>query len=437
MYNKFIEIEELNTFKNQTQWQDWIISNYSIIGFKKRDVIVKAIALLLSKYYYLDAISFKLPKIEIEEVITSTSNYISDSNRYATRIYNAIDTIKKSKYCKPEGGGSNRKDTFLQFKLNYLNLSKTSFTLLPEALFTFFLFDRKYESAFSLYNGDHRLSSLRSTNSEKPPIGRICNPEISLQEVILSDNNKKEIFNFINSIKNRDKLLLWGVNYLPKLLLAGTIGSGKSITAEAIAKELGYRLYRVSSEDIVGEFLGQTAKNIVKAFDFAYRNRDNLIMFIDEIEGLIGMRLNTSAASKEMGRAVNTFLTLIEEMSELLLISASNHSHLIDKSALSRFTKKIWYDLPDKRMIKKIFQIHLKKIPRSKDLNLDLLLQDATELELSGRDIRNLVVELCQEMLSLNKDDLDNNTLFTCYKRMKDNNDFQEKSREYSTYLRE
>ncbi len=432
MYNKFIEIDELKSFENQTQWQDWVVS-HDIIALKKRDVILKSIALLLSKYYYLDAISFELPKIEIEEVIKATSTSISDSNRYATRIYNAINTIKKSKFCMPEG--STRKNTFLQFKLNYLNLSKTSFTLLPEALFTFFRFDRKYESSFSLYQ--IKKYNSYTYNSEKPLIGRICNPEITLQEVILSDNNKKEIFNFINSIKNRDKLLLWGVNYLPKLLLAGTIGSGKSITAEAIAKELGYRLYRVSSEDIVGEFLGQTAKNIVKAFDFAYRNRDNLIMFIDEIEGLIGMRLNTSAASKEMGRAVNTFLTLIEEMSELLLISASNHSHLIDKSALSRFTKKIWYDLPDKRMIKKIFQIHLKKIPRSKDLNLDLLLQDATELELSGRDIRNLVVELCQEMLSLNKDDLDNNTLFTCYKRMKDNNDFQEKSREYSTYLRE
>jgi len=433
--NKFIDIPELEHCDYPKDWENWLVNRNEKPNFTKRDVIVKALAILLREYYNKNKITFKLPSVTITNVLKAGIEY-SMTNSYATRIYNSIAAMKKSKYTRPNGT-SKTENKFLEYKINYLDLSESKFQLLPEALFVFFNLDRSYETEFREYNQVYLREQRYTSYNSTPSVGRIIEPKVKLKDVILPIKTKQEIMGFVKSIKNRDKLLLWGVKYLPKLLLAGTIGTGKSISAEAIANELDFKLYRIGSEDIVGSYLGETAKNIGIAFKFASQHRDEVILFIDEIEGLIGTRSTTESTSREMNRAVNTFLSLMEEESEVLIISASNHAHLIDKAALSRFTKKIWFDLPTQDMLLKIFKIHVKQLPLNGGIKLSQTIAEAFDLKMSGRDIRNLVVEICQEMLSLDKEKLTDQILLTCFKRIRDRSDFQERSKEYSKELLE
>jgi len=433
--NEYIDIPELSSCDYPKNWEDWLVNRSEKPNFTKRDVIVKALAILLREYYNKNKITFKLPSVTITNVLKAGTEY-STTNSYATRIYNSIAAIKKSKYTRPNGSSNSKtEDKFLEYKINYLDLSETKVQLLPEALFVFFNLDRAYETEFGEYNRAYLREHSYRDYRDTPKVGRIIEPKIKLKDVILPRETKQEIIGFVKSIKNRDKLLLWGVKYLPKLLLAGTIGTGKSITAEAIANELDFNIYRIGSEDIVGSYLGETAKNIGIAFKFASQHKDEVILFIDEIEGLIGTRSTRESTSREMNRAVNTFLSLMEEESEVLIISASNHAHLIDKAALSRFTKKIWFDLPTRNMLLKIFKIHIKELPVNGGIKLSETIAEAFDLKMSGRDIRNLVVEICQDMLSLDKDKLTDQILLTCFKRIRERSDFQERSKEYSKEL--
>jgi SpoVK/Ycf46/Vps4 family AAA+-type ATPase len=217
-------------------------------------------------------------------------------------------------------------------------------------------------------------------------------------------------------------------------LIGGIVGTGKSRTAEAIAHELDLKLYRISAENVIDKWVGSTAQNIEKAFRYAKHNRDRVIFFIDEIEGLVGKRDFSTGGSREVARAVNTFLTLMEETEDLIILGATNHVHELDQAVISRFTKIIWYDLPTKEMLYEIIKIHFKDLPLSEDVDLQKVANDCFELNYSGRDIRNLTVEIAQEMLTFDKDILTNEILDLCLNRLRER-DYRERSLEYAKVL--
>lgn len=431
---KDYEYDPLNSLINLTDWGNYLHEQFKET-FPKKNVVCKVIAYLLKEYYQKRSISLYMPTVTLDHLLNSSGK---DNTKIGVRMFNAIQVFKESKLINRSG--TKRDDAYVEFEMSYSDLGQSKFTLKPKACVDFLNLPGQFlelcagSKEESEYGTDRWGYKYRKDYSN-PDIGRVINPKVKLEDCILSKKNLTEIKGFIKTIKNREKLLIWGIEYAPKLLLAGTIGTGKSRTAEAIANELGMYLYRVSNEDVVASYLGETAKNIAKAFNHAKTFRNKLILFIDEIEGVIGKRMADSGASREVSRAVNTFLTLMEESKQLIIMGATNHFHQVDLAAQSRFTKTIWYELPDKEMLFQIFRIHLKNIPLDPRLELDKMIEKCIKLEYSGRDIRNLIVEITQEMLLYDKDQLTNKTIEKCMDRIQER-DFKEKSKQYEKYLK-
>lgn len=416
-------------------WKEYLMNNYPDT-FKVDDWITKSIAYLLLDFCDKDTLTMQMPSITLNKFIDRMS--VDDPTKITLKLFEIITQLKDSRIVSRSGRKESSK-SFMNVEMNYLNLTETRISLLPSALKEILELPDEFRVIAEDYQ-DYRNTPIEERRLEgmgipKPSIGRIIEPSNNLDDCILSPSVKTEIEGFINSIERREKLLIWGVDYVPKLLLAGVIGTGKTITAQAIAAKLGMLLYRVSGEDVVASYLGETAKNVLQAFDFAAKYKSRLILFFDEMDSIVSKRGFDSSASKELARSVNTFIALMEERNELI-IGATNHAHEIDASCLSRFTKLIFYELPDIAMMERLLEIHLKKIPVDIDISIKEIAPRLVEHNFSGRDVRNLVVEIVQELLVANADVLKKETLERCLERtMNRTEKFLKASKEYKQLL--
>ena len=173
------------------------------------------------------------------------------------------------------------------------------------------------------------------------------------------------------------------------VLLYGPPGTGKTMIAKAIAKEVGATFYAVKGSDIVSKWVGESEQNINALFDSA-REHDLSIIFIDEIDSLLGKR----GVDTHNDKRVNEFLQQIDgfssDSSKLLLLGATNRPWDIDSAAMrsGRFSEKIYVPLPDKNARKFLFEKYLKGLPLSSDCNIDTFVEMSEGL--SGADINEV-----------------------------------------------
>src|SRR5690554_1242125 len=107
-------------------------------------------------------------------------------------------------------------------------------------------------------------------------------PEVSLDELLLEDNKKEQLINFIKEHKHAAYLINLGLPVSNILLLHGHTGCGKTFTARILASELNKRLLIANLSTIVSSKLGDTAKNIAMLFRKA-ANTD-AVLFLDELD---------------------------------------------------------------------------------------------------------------------------------------------------------
>src|SRR5699024_7533687 len=116
--------------------------------------------------------------------------------------------------------------------------------------------------------------------------------------------------------------------------------------------ELNRPMYVVNVGAIVSSKLGETSKNLSRLFQKAARNE--CILFFDEFDTLGKLR-DYSQDHAEMKRVVNTFLQLFDYLPQhVVLIAATNHSHMIDSALIRRFDTKLKLDLPNQSQIKQL-----------------------------------------------------------------------------------
>lgn len=217
---------------------------------------------------------------------------------------------------------------------------------------------------------------------------------ILLDHIILSNTNKKKIINIMAEFQNKDLLLTYKLYPKNKLLFCGPPGCGKTITAEALANELQIPLLYTRFDSIVSSFLGETASNLRKVFDFS-RNGE-WILFFDEFDAIAKSREDINEHS-ELKRVVNSFLQLMDDFNkDTIIIAATNYETLIDKALWRRFDEVIFFDKPNKSQIKEIIKLNLKSYNYSKvDINkyIDKL------IGLSYSDIERICVESIKSMI--------------------------------------
>jgi SpoVK/Ycf46/Vps4 family AAA+-type ATPase len=142
-----------------------------------------------------------------------------------------------------------------------------------------------------------------------------------------------------------------------KLLLLGPPGSGKTMTAAALAGELRVPLFTVVFDSLISKLMGETASKLRLVFDAMASTRG--VYFFDEFDA-IGARRSERNDVGEIRRVLNSFLQFLEnDDSEGLIIAATNHPELLDPALFRRFDDVISYNLPDEVIAARILKMRL------------------------------------------------------------------------------
>jgi SpoVK/Ycf46/Vps4 family AAA+-type ATPase len=199
------------------------------------------------------------------------------------------------------------------------------------------------------------------------PLLEIKENYFNLDDVILFDNLKKKIEYTIEEFKSREILATYGLRPKQKLLFCGPPGTGKTLTSYVISSVLGFPLIYVRFDSIVSSFLGETATNLRKIFDFI--EEGEWVVLFDEFD-IIGKKRDDPYEHGEIKRVVNNFMQMLDNYKgKSLLISATNHQHLLDTAIWRRFDDILFFDIPDSNLRGQLFNKYLRVLKKSSDLN--------------------------------------------------------------------
>lgn len=167
-----------------------------------------------------------------------------------------------------------------------------------------------------------------------------------LEKLVTSNEVNEKINRIIKEYVKRDELHKYGLTNRRKLMLYGEPGTGKTMTAGVLAKELNLPFFVVRTEKVVTKFMGETGLKLSKVFDFIAEVP--AVYLFDEFDA-IGAQRGMDNEVGEQRRILNTYLQLLErDTSESFIIAATNSVESIDKAMFRRFDDVIEYTLPDK-----------------------------------------------------------------------------------------
>ena len=183
-----------------------------------------------------------------------------------------------------------------------------------------------------------------------------------------------------------------------RLLLVGPPGSGKTMTATALAGELQLPLFTIVLEALMSKFLGETASKLKLVFDAMAVTRG--LYFFDEFDA-IGARRSEVNDVGEMRRVLNSFLQFVDaDVSDSIVIAATNHPELLDPALFRRFDDVIAYALPDQTLGERILRARLRPFKKRK---LDFAEAAALGTGLSQADLARAADDAAKRAILANR----------------------------------
>ncbi|MDC7789542.1 ATP-binding protein [Rhodoplanes sp. TEM] len=174
-------------------------------------------------------------------------------------------------------------------------------------------------------------------------------PPTKLSDMVLSEGTRRKLERVIREHKAVRIIRSRGLSPRRKLLLIGTPGTGKTLTAAALAGDLGLPLFVVRLDALITKFMGETAAKLRLIFEALSQTRG--VYLFDEFDS-IGSARGLGNDVGEVRRIVNSFLQMVEQDdSDSLVVAATNHAEILDRALFRRFDDVIEYDLPDKARI--------------------------------------------------------------------------------------
>lgn len=186
-------------------------------------------------------------------------------------------------------------------------------------------------------------------------------PRYILKDVVLDDSLRKRLDELVHQQAKRDWLREHGKVPSRRVLFVGPPGSGKTMTAEALAGELRLPLSVIRLEALITRYMGETAAKLRLVFDETAKRRG--VYLFDEFDA-VGGRRNATNDVAEMRRVLNSFLQYMEEENgtDSLIVGATNHPELLDVALLRRFDLVLTFDMPSDEEIKRILTIGLRPL---------------------------------------------------------------------------
>lgn len=185
--------------------------------------------------------------------------------------------------------------------------------------------------------------------------------KLSLDDVILSASLRKRLEDLVRQQQRRDWLREHGKTPNRRVLFVGPPGSGKTMTAEALAGELKLPLYVIRLEALITRYMGETAAKLRLVFDETLKRRG--IYLFDEFDALGARRTATNDVA-EMRRVLNSFLQLMEQpnATDSLLLGATNHPELLDRALLRRFDAILEFTAPSDDQVQTLISNNIRPL---------------------------------------------------------------------------
>ncbi|HIH71585.1 MAG TPA: AAA family ATPase, partial [Methanothermobacter thermautotrophicus] len=169
-------------------------------------------------------------------------------------------------------------------------------------------------------------------------------------------------------------------------------GTGKTMLAKSLANELKVPLYLIKATSLIGEHVGDGARQIHELYELASKTAPSVI-FIDEMDA-IGLDRRYQSLRGDVSEVVNALLTEMDGINQnwgVVTIGATNNPELLDKAIRSRFEEEIEFKLPDDEERKLMLEKYIETMPLKVDFPVDKLVKLTREM--SGRDIKDRVLK--------------------------------------------
>jgi SpoVK/Ycf46/Vps4 family AAA+-type ATPase len=214
-------------------------------------------------------------------------------------------------------------------------------------------------------------------------------------DIILPDDQVEILRELVSTVRQRSKVLEeWGLGKklassgAVTVLFAGPPGTGKTMSAEVIAKDLGLDLYKIDLSSLVSKYIGETEKNLERIFTEAQSS--NAILFFDEADAIFGKRSGVKDAHDRYANLEISYLLQRMETYDGVTILATNLRSNLDEAFLRRLQFAIDIPFPDEKHRLQIWEtLFPTSIPRASNVDLVDL---AKRFRLAGGNIRNILV---------------------------------------------
>lgn len=220
--------------------------------------------------------------------------------------------------------------------------------------------------------------------------------KITLNEVAGLKEEKEELEEIVEFLKEPGKFTKVGARIPKGVLLEGAPGTGKTLLAKAIAGEANVPFFSISGSDFVEMFVGVGASRVRDMFAEAKRHAP-CIIFIDEIDAVARRRgTGMGGGHDEREQTLNQLLVEMDGFGVnegIIVMAATNRVDILDPAILrpGRFDRKITVASPDVRGREDILKVHAKNKPLGDDVNLEQIAQ--TTAGFTGADLENLLNE--------------------------------------------
>lgn len=185
----------------------------------------------------------------------------------------------------------------------------------------------------------------------------VAYPSTRLPDMALDDVVRLRVEQVLLEQRQRDRIQEHGLAPLRKLLLIGSPGTGKTMTAAALGGELGLPLFTIQLDGLITKYLGETAAKLRLIFDAIQKTR--AVYLFDEFDAFGAER----AARNEVGeirRVLSSFLQFLElDASDSVVVAATNHPSLLDRALFRRFDAVIKYVLPTRDVAERVMRARL------------------------------------------------------------------------------
>ena len=272
-------------------------------------------------------------------------------------------------------------------KSNYTNDILHKFSSTPK-IFNY-LFIAVLFSAFAVGRG--MMGIRKSIFTETKVKTRLC-------DVAGLEQQKQEIFEFVDFLKNRSKYIEAGARMPRGALFHGPPGTGKTLLAKAVAGECNISFLSVAGPDFSEMFVGVGSARVRDLFKKA-REKAPCIIFIDEIDALARSRSKISTTGgHEKENTLNSLLIELDGFNKndkVLVFAATNRIDMLDKALLrpGRFDRKIQFELPERADRELIFKHYLSKKNLEEDVNIIARSLSKQCFAFSSADIANICNE--------------------------------------------